>query len=133
MSKVEDLNYEEHDDVILLDRYRAPEIYADGVSEIIMGYPMVKITLHTVMEAKEKEVRKSCAILTMDSPSALSMAFDILDAFKKAEQPLLNMASTAIVEKLKDLLGKIPQDKALSQLKEETIATSAKKKTKEKK
>lgn len=117
MTKIDDLNYEEREQTILIDRYKVPEIYADGVSQILMGYPTVKLTLHSVLESREKEIRKACAVLTMDAPSALDMAFEIIEAFRQVKTEMLQTASTTSVEKLKKFLDRIPEEDASNQKK----------------
>lgn len=112
MTDKNDLNYQEGEHFVLLDRFKAPEIYADGVSQLLIGYPMVKITFHTVLESGVKEIRKACATLTMDAPSALDMAFDILDACKHSEEEMLSIAGTNVPERLKAFLDRIPVEKA---------------------
>lgn len=94
--------------VVYTDTYHTPEIYADGLSGILVGFPTMKISLHTVLSYGDSEVRRNCAVITMDVHSALDMAFDILDSCKENEEQLLHMASKRIPAKLKDFLSKIP-------------------------
>ncbi|WP_313035665.1 hypothetical protein [Massilia alkalitolerans] len=110
MDNLKDLNRIDTDDFILVDRLQAPEVYADGVSQILTGYPLMKILLHTVLEAghgSQKEVRKACAMITMDTPSALDLAFDILESCKFSEADMLDSASGAMPNRLRELLDRI--------------------------
>ncbi|WP_292938326.1 hypothetical protein [Noviherbaspirillum sp.] len=129
---IRDINYEDLGSAVLLDRYRVPETYADGVSEILIGYPMTKITFHTVIESSDKEMRRACAMLTMDAPSTLDLAFDILEAFRRVDEVLLKDVGPRITEKLKMLLERIPKEEMQSGIQERSKKPS-KAKSKEKK
>jgi hypothetical protein len=98
------------DKVVYVDSYHTPEIYADGLSGILVGFPTLKMSFHTVLSSGEAEVRRNCAVITMDMHSALDMAFDILESCKENEEQLLYMASKGIPTKLKEFLSRIPTE-----------------------
>lgn len=98
------------DDFVYVDTYNAPEFYADGLSGILVGFPTLKLSFHTVLASGNSELRRNCAVITMDVHSAIDMAFDILDSCKENEEQLLHMASKGIPARLKDLLNKIPAE-----------------------
>lgn len=91
-----------------LDSDSMPEIFADGLSGVLLGYPTMKMTFHSVLSAGESEIRRNSLVLTMDVHSALEMALDILELCKDSEEQLMHMASTAVPSKLKELLKKVP-------------------------
>jgi len=94
--------------VVYADTYHTPEIYADGLSGILVGFPTLKMSFHTVLSYGESEVRRNCAVITMDVHAALDMAFDILDSCKENEEQLLHMASKGLPARLRNFLDKIP-------------------------
>lgn len=97
-------------EVVYVDSYNPPEIYADGLSGILVGYPTLKMSLHTVLSSGQSEVRRNCVVLTMDVHSALDMAFDILDSCKDNEEQMLHMASKGVPAKLREFLSRIPSE-----------------------
>ena len=109
MAEKKAVNMEAINEVNYVGLHNAPEIYADGLSGILLGFPTLKMTFHTVLPSGSAEIRRNCAILTMDVYSALDMAFDILDSCKDSEEQFL-LASTGIHAKLKDLLSRIPAE-----------------------
>lgn len=98
------------DKVVYADSYNAPEIYADGLSGILVGFPTLKMSFHTILASGETEVRRNCAVVTMDVHTALDMAFDILDSCRENEEQLLHLAAKGIPARLKELLSKIPAE-----------------------
>lgn len=96
------------DKVVYVDSYHTPEIYADGLTGVLVGFPTLKMSFHTVLSYGDAEVRRNCAVITMDVHTALDMAFDILDSCKENEEQLLHMASKGIPAKLMDFLNRIP-------------------------
>lgn len=98
------------DNVVYVDSYYTPEIYADGLSGVLVGFPTMKMSFHTVLSYGDSEIRRNCAVITMDVHTALDMAFDILDSCKENEEQLLHMASKGIPTKLKDFLSRIPAE-----------------------
>lgn len=96
--------------VVYVDTYDAPEIYADGLSGILVGFPTLKMSFHTVLASGESELRRNCAVITMDVHTAIDMAFDILDSCKENEEQLLHLASKGMPARLQDLFSKIPEE-----------------------
>lgn len=107
----------DEDKVVYVDSYHPPEIYADGLSGVLVGYPTLKMTYHTVLSSGNSEVRRNCAVITMDVHAALDMAFDILESCKDNEEQLLHMASKGIPAKLKEFLSRIPTEEVEQPLK----------------
>lgn len=118
------------DKVVYVDSYHTPEIYSDGLSGILVGFPTLKMSFHTVLSSGDAEVRRNCAVITMDVHSALDMAFDILESCKENEEQLLHMASKGIPAKLKDFLDRIPVADAQPVVKPSAPKSRAKPKSK---
>lgn len=129
---IKDINYEDMGSAVLLDRFKVPEIYVDGASQVLMGFPTTKILFHTVIESGEKEIRRACAMLTMDAPSALELALGILESFRQANDVLLKDAAPSLEKKLKALLERIPNEEIQVGVQEKSGSLS-KSKSKEKK
>ncbi len=113
MDEKKNFDHIELNNFVLIGRASVDEIYADGISNILIGYPLMKFTFHSVVEAESensKEVRKAVALITMDTPSALDVAFDILEACKTTEAAMLESANSSFPARLKAFLDKIPAD-----------------------
>lgn len=91
MSKHDDPNRVEVGKLVLLDRVSAPEIYADGVTQVVGGIPCSRVILHSLVEpahGDSKEVRRAVATLVMPTAALLESALRIATTLKDA-QPLL--------------------------------------------
>ena len=118
------------DKVVYVDSYHTPEIYADGLSGVLIGFPTLKMSFHTVLSYGDTEVRRKCAVITMDVHTALDMAFDILQSCKENEEQLLHMAAKGIPAKLKDFLDRIPKEDVQPVIKPPASKSRAKPKSK---
>jgi hypothetical protein len=93
-----------NDKYILRGKLNAPEVYADGASQILLGYPMTKIYLHTVISAgDDKELRKVVQVLSLSTATAIELANMILAVAKKSEEFLIPSAEEATAQ-MQDLL-----------------------------
>ena len=83
----------EHSNFVLSNRDTAPEIYADGFTHMLVGYPMTKLVLHSLVDPLDggKEQRSAVATITMSTVSLLEMAHAILSACKRSEEELITM------------------------------------------
>jgi len=94
-------------DGFVLDKTAAPEIFADGVSQVLTGYPVSRVVFHTVLEpagSGTKELRKASAILTMPTVSLIETARKLLALAKEAEDQLkqFNAEHAAAIRRLLD-------------------------------
>ena len=95
----------------ILDRLTAPNVYADGIAQIMIGFPISKIVFHTIYEPKTDssgEIRKCVQTLSIPTVSALEMARHILGAAKQSEAKLSELFSDETLNKIKGLLVDIP-------------------------
>lgn len=103
-------------DVVIEDRYiltgrvSAPELYIDGVSQLLLGVPVTKLILHTVINPSQDgkpEIRKAVAQLSMPTITAIELATLILGVSKKSEDHMIQSLEQEVLVKLKELLAKI--------------------------
>lgn len=102
-----------NDDFKLVSRLTSGEIHAEGISQMIMGMPMTKILLHTVLEPKTRgkaEVRRAVGWLTMPTGVLIEMASLILQRAKANEALLQNMNSDQGLRLKAMLEGVQPQE-----------------------
>jgi len=72
---------EENANFDLLISDNMPEFFTDGVSQFLMGYPISKLTFHSVMttlDSDEVEQRKGVLNLTMSTPVLLEFCKNVL-------------------------------------------------------
>jgi hypothetical protein len=112
MNKLNDLDTSETSEYVIYNKTNAPEIYVDGMSNMMLGFHSVKMSLHSVVDSgseETKEIRKVVATLTMDTAAAIDMAFDILESCKFAEAGLMDGAATIVPARLRALFDRIPE------------------------
>lgn len=100
-------NIIEHDTFILDSRTTAPEIYVEGWSQLLIGYPMTKITFHTTVEPANndhKELRRTATTISMPLAIAVQLAQTILAGCKSAESQIVGAATEATAQ-LKQMLS----------------------------
>lgn len=92
MKKSSNLDVMDTDVFTLSGRVSAPEIYADGFSQLLIGFPTTKIIFHSLVEPKTnvnaKEERRVVATLSISTLDAIQLATTILAGFKNAESQL---------------------------------------------
>lgn len=99
----------ETDRFVLVGKSSAPEVLAEGVSQVLMGYPMSRLVLHTVLDpedAESREIRRAAGIVTMSTVSLVQTAKLILKLAKEAEGQLSEFNAehgVRIRELLKDI------------------------------
>jgi len=133
MAKLNEFDSFETNEYVLFNRANAPEIYVDGMTNIMLGYQGVKMSMHSVVDSGgegTKEVRKVVATLTMDIATAIDIAFDILESCKYAEDGLMNGVSTVVPARLKAFFDKIPEGFGADMEAKNTVKSSAKPKAK---
>lgn len=77
---------------LLVGKANAPEIFADGMSQMLMGTPVSRVIFHTTLESyseRAPEVRRAAAILVMPTGQLVEFALNILHAVKENEQRFL--------------------------------------------
>lgn len=112
MTKLNDLDTSETNEYLIYNKSNAPEIFIDGMSNMMLGFHSVKMSLHSVVDSGgegSKEIRKVVATLTMDTAAAIDMAFDILESCKYAEAGIMDGVNTIIPARLKALFDRIPE------------------------
>lgn len=108
MPEPTNLNYVEHETFTLVERLNAPDIYADGLTHILVGFPTTKIVFHTTIDKQEeKEIRKVCLNLSLSTLAAVHLANSILSAYKQSEAALMDGLQNQIPVQLKELLADV--------------------------
>lgn len=119
---------------ILQGKATAPEVYVDGASQILVGYPMTKIYFHSVVNHSDtQEKRKVVQVLTLSTTTAIELANLILSVAKKSNEFLLPMSQSAL-DQLQTLISDIDEIKSdnVEVAKEDAIQISTKKRLKSK-
>ena len=78
--------------VLLTGKGTAPEIFAEGAAQVLLGYPVTKLVLHALQEPAtetSKEVRKTVAVLSMPTVTLIETAQMILKLCKEGEPQLV--------------------------------------------
>ena len=101
-------NGEKVGDILVVNRDAAPELVADGLNQMVVGYPHSRILLHTLIPVDPsaygvREVRKVVATVTMPNLAMVDMALQILRAHL-VNQTQIEDARTATGNQLKLLL-----------------------------
>lgn len=110
MSKL-DPNYQEVDGVVLLGKAAAPRVYADGVSQLLLGFPMTSIAFHQVAEppgdeTEGKEMRKIAVIVTMPTLALAEAVQNILTGLKAGAEQIAGFQAGAN-DQLQKLLSQV--------------------------
>jgi len=88
----------ETDDMYLLGRLNAPELFAEGLTQIMLGYPNSRLLLHTLIAPKEgakKEIRRAVATLTIPTATLIELANLVLDAARRTGEQLLEFQAAS--------------------------------------
>lgn len=92
MKKPTDLDVIDAGAFNLSGRATTPEMYADGFSQLLIGFPLTKIVLHSVFdpksEANAKEERTVVATICIPTISAIQLATTILAGCKSSESQI---------------------------------------------
>lgn len=94
---------------VLLNKGSAPDIYAEGISHVLLGYPVTKVVFHTMMEPatpQNKEIRKATAVLAIPTVSLIESAQLILQVCKGGVGDLTGFNALQ-GQKIQDLLSAI--------------------------
>lgn len=70
-----------------------PEIFCDGMSQLLMGVNVSKVVFHTVTNAngeESSETKKAALTLIMTTPALIRTCKRILEAAKKSADGLIN-------------------------------------------
>lgn len=110
MSKL-DPNYQEVDNIILLGKAAAPRVYADGVSQLLLGFPTTSIVFHQIAEpaseeTQGKEMRKVAMVVTMPTLALAEAAQNILAGLKAGASQIAGFQAGAS-EQLQNLLARV--------------------------
>ena len=108
-----DFNVRVDGGVTLVNRLNVPESYADGLAQLMVGFPITKLVFHSLLEPKQNdgtEVRKATQSLSIPTIAAIEMALLILSACKQNEQVLKTIIDDQIRARLTSLLEHVPQD-----------------------
>lgn len=98
----------EEKDFVLINRASSPEVFVEGISQVMIGFPFTKIVLHSVFEPRnggDKEVRKVVQTLSMPTIAAVELAKIVTSLCKKSESQLVKMAGNEFGAKLQHLLS----------------------------
>lgn len=99
----------EKKDFVLLNRASAPEVFIEGVSQVMVGFPLTKIVFHTVVEpkdGKDKEVRRVVQTLSMPTIAAVELAKIITELCRQSGNHLTEIACAEYGTKLNRVLTK---------------------------
>ena len=94
-------NTVENEAFILEGRIAAPEIFVDGWSQVLVGYPLTKVVFHTLVQPSgpdTKEIRKVAMTMTIPLAQAIQFAQTILSYCKNGEQQLAGTAMQQAIQ-----------------------------------
>lgn len=86
------------------------DLYAEGLSQVTMGYPLVRITLHNAVElptADSPEKRHIAFTLTMPTHGLLDLCLTMLRIYADNESKIVETSGLA-KSQLESLLASIP-------------------------
>jgi len=83
----------------------AQDVFVDGMSQFLFGFPVSKILLHTVVKPGEHEIRKAVISVAMPTATVIQMAQMILTNAIQNKEQLLTMAKTTHPNSLEALLS----------------------------
>ena len=98
---------------IIKGRISAPDIYADGLSQLIMFGTTAKIVLHSVVlpkSAENPEIRKAIQTLSMPIVHALELADFILRAAKNSQDRITEDLGGDQLLKVQNILSQISDE-----------------------
>lgn len=98
----------EEDGFVLLNRTSSPEVFAEGISQVMIGVPLTKIVLHSIVEPKDganKEIRRTVQTLSIPTIAAVELANIVMSLCKQSEGELIQMAGDEFGKKLSALLS----------------------------
>ncbi|MDO8291470.1 MAG: hypothetical protein Q7T29_01180 [Gallionella sp.] len=107
MTTQTNLDVIENDQFVLAGRLSTEAHYADGVTQIVFGFPLTKVLLHTTLEPKNqsaREIRRAEQYLTMPTVAAIELANLILAFAKQSEEQLLRDVNENAKEKVRAIL-----------------------------
>jgi hypothetical protein len=114
MKKLSNLDVLDTDAFTLSGRVSAPEIYADGYSQLLLGFPTTKIVFHSLVEPKtevdSKEERRVVATLSISTLDAILLATTILAGCKSSEGQL-GLGADQYLTRLKATIAQIGEIK----------------------
>jgi len=114
MKKSSNLDFIDTDSFTLSGRVSAPEIYADGFSQLLLGFPTTKIVFHSLVEphteANAKEERRVVATLSLSTMDAIQLATTILAGCKKSEVQL-GLGADQYLSRLKAAIAQLGEIK----------------------
>lgn len=87
--------------VVLTGRATAPEIYVEGVTQMLMGAPVSRLIFHTTMDSAtdgDVEVRKAAVVLSLPTGALVDIALKILEAVKSNQDRYIG-TNQAVVDK----------------------------------
>lgn len=93
----------------LIARQNAPEVYADGISQMMIGHPVSKVTFHSVLDAANdggKEMRKAKLLLTIPTASLLETALIVIQSCLETENALVGHFTEQQNARLKLLMAR---------------------------
>ena len=102
----------QHPQFHLTGNLSSPEIYAEGIANMMIGFPVSRLVLHTFLEplADGREHRRAVANLTMPTTALLELALNVLRACKSIEPQLMQIASSEAPAKLQEFLNMVPME-----------------------
>lgn len=81
---------------LLVGKSSAQEVFSDGISQVLLGYPVSRLVMHTILEPaseEAKEVRRAAVVLTMPTMTLIDTALMILRVCKQGEDQLVGFNS----------------------------------------
>lgn len=99
-----------HENFVLSGRLSAPEVYVDGLSQMVMFGAIAKLVLHSVafpQTSDNPEIRKAVQTLSMPVLHAVELANFILKAAKDSEDRLMRELGEEQAQKVKSMLSQI--------------------------
>lgn len=92
-------------DLVISDNM--PEIFTDGISQLLMGFPISKVTFHSVVtapdSAEQVEQRKAVLSLAMSTPVLLELCRNVLFAAQSSLDEL-SESGTKVDSQIKKIM-----------------------------
>lgn len=110
MSTKESMDVVEASSFRLEGQLDAPEIYADGFTNLFFGFPNTRVVFHSIVEPPhdgQKEQRRAVLTLTMPTVLALQLAHTMISGTKGNERLLMQTVDQQ-VKNLKNLVAAQP-------------------------
>lgn len=89
--------------------FSAPNVFADGVSQFMLGVPMSKLVFYSVYGEDEKgrEIRKAVQVINIPTTSLLQFVGSLQIAVGESQGQLLEMSESEHVSIMKKMISRV--------------------------